>query len=403
MSDIRRGGGQARDDADPVEAQVIAPLRNAHLAPDDLQLARLSAALDTALQTVVPTARAPKPPRWRVRLIGGLALASAAAAALIAGPSLRRAPPPHPAERARTPLPIASARSGGAPGASTAIAAGHPLVVPAGVREQGRIGDRVRFTLVGPAELSAFAMSGGVELDLARGRVLIEYDGNGEDILRVRSPGAITTVVGTLFAVEARGRVSRVAVARGSVAVEAADARLRQISAGRSWLTEAVETEPIPSDLAADLAAHDAGATRGATPAAPAQPQAQPQPQATVAADDARLEPLRAPEADVRKRRPPRPPRAARDAEADYAAVEELMRAGASTAARKALLNLVAAHPGDPRAELALLDLARLALAAGHPLEARGHLTRLLSSTNDAALIDLAHQVQRRIDAAASP
>ena len=79
------------------------------------------------------------------------------------------------------------------------------------------------------------------------------------------------------------------------------------------------------------------------------------------------------------------------------------MRAGAATAARKALLDLVATHPGDPRGQLALLDLARLALAAGHPLEARGHLARLLSSTNDAALIDLAHQVQRRIDAAAPP
>ena len=73
----------------------------------------------------------------------------------------------------------------------------------------------------------------------------------------------MTTVVGTLFAVEARGSTSRVAVARGSVAVEGAGARLRQILAGQSWLTDAPETEPIPSDLAADLAAQD-----GAAPAA---------------------------------------------------------------------------------------------------------------------------------------
>ena len=84
MSDIRRGDDQARDDADSVEAQVIAPLRNAQLAPDDLQIARLSAALDTALQAVVPQARAPKPRAarpGRVRWIGGLALATTAAAA----------------------------------------------------------------------------------------------------------------------------------------------------------------------------------------------------------------------------------------------------------------------------------------------------------------------------------
>jgi hypothetical protein len=48
-----------------------------------------------------------------------------------------------------------------------------------------------------------------------------------------------------------------------------------------------------------------------------------------------------------------------------------------------------------------LLDLARLALAAGHPIEARGYVARLLASTKDEALIDLARQVERRIDGAA--
>ena len=77
------------------------------------------------------------------------------------------------------------------------------------------------------------------------------------------------------------------------------------------------------------------------------------------------------------------------------------MRAGSTTTARRALLDFVTAHPADPRAELALLDLARLALAAGHPIEARAHVARLLASTKDEALIDLARQVERRIDAAA--
>ena len=79
------------------------------------------------------------------------------------------------------------------------------------------------------------------------------------------------------------------------------------------------------------------------------------------------------------------------------------MRAGSATAARTALLDFVTAHPGDPRAEPALLDLARLALAAGHPIEARGYVARLLASTKDDALVDLARQVERRIDAAAAP
>lgn len=78
------------------------------------------------------------------------------------------------------------------------------------------------------------------------------------------------------------------------------------------------------------------------------------------------------------------------------------MRAGSATAARRALLDFVTANPRDPRAELALLDLARLALAAGHPIEARGYVARLLASTKDDALIDLAHQIERRIETAAA-
>ena len=264
----------------------------------------------------------------------------------------------------------------------------------------------MHFTLVGPGEVSAFAVAGGSELDLASGRLLVDYDGHGGEILRVRSPGAVTTVVGTLFAVEARGRTSRVAVARGSVAVEGSGARLRQIAAGRSWLTEAPESEPIPGDLAADLAAQDVAAASATGRGEPADdtsdaPVAAQQP--SVPDTVSRHDRPRITGTDVRARRPPRPPLGEGDAETAYAAAEELMRAGSATAARKALLDFVTAYPGDPRAEPALLDLARMALAAGHPIEARGYVTRLLASKKDDALIDLARQVERRIEAAAAP
>jgi hypothetical protein len=376
MSDLRQRDNQTGGAADPVKTQVIAPLRHARLEPDDLQLARLGAALDSALQEAAkPKTAEAKPVRRRVRWVGGGALAVAAVAALAVGPWMRRAPQPHAQVVAPARTALAIAREDGV---APAAAGPRALVVPAGGREQGRIGDRVRFTLVGPGEVSAFGVVGGTELDLAGGRLLVEYDGNGEDILRVRSPGAVTTVVGTLFAVEARGRASRVAVARGAVTVESVTAGIHRIAAGRSWLTETLETEPLPSDVAADLAAHD---------------------RAAVAPSD------RAPlaQAEVRPRRAARPAPGAPDADVAYAAAEDLMRAGSATAARRALLDLVAAHPGDPRAELALLDLARLALAAGHPVEARGYLKRLLGSTDDAALIDLGRQIQRRIDAAAAP
>src|SRR6185436_10772441 len=206
--------------ADPVEARVIAPLRKARLEPDDLQLARLGAALDTALQSAaLQRARAPEPAARRARRGAiGVAVAAVAIAVLVAGPWRHRAPPAGAARPVGTPLAIATESD------ARALAAPAPraMVVPAGVRQRGRIGERVRFTLVGPGEVSAFAVGGGTEIDLARGRLLVDYDGHGGEILRVRSPGAVTTVVGTLFAVEARGRASRVAVARGSVAVEGA-------------------------------------------------------------------------------------------------------------------------------------------------------------------------------------
>jgi hypothetical protein len=387
MTDVRHGSKQAsQETADLVEARVIAPLRKARLEPDDLQLARLGAALDTALQSAaLRRARAPEPaaPRAARRGAIGVALAAAAIAALLAGPWRHRAPPVDAARIGATPLPIAYENDGRAPAGPVPRA----LVVPAGVRQRGRIGERVRFTLVGPAEISAFAVGGSTEIDLASGRLLVDYDGHGGETLRVRSPGAVTTVIGTLFAVEASGRASRVAVARGSVSVEGAGARVRQIGAGRSWLTEAPDSEPIASDLAADLAAHDGAiAPAGVT---------------GELAHDARLPPSAATAAahpDL-PRRPPRP-LAAREAETAYAAAEELMRTGSTTAARRALLDFVTAHPRDPRAELALLDLARLDLAAGHPIAARAHVAKLLATTKDVALIDLAHQVERRIEAA---
>jgi len=382
MNDRRQGSPQVfADAADAVEARVIAPLRRANLEPDDLQLARLSATLDAALRdAAVPraSARAPRTAGRRARLVGGVgaALAVAAIATLLAAPSLRHRPQPDAAGPARKQLPIA--RDG-----DNALPRPRPLVVPAGRREQGRIGERVRFTLVGPGEVSAFAAADGAELDLTSGRLLVDYDGQDGETLRVRSPGAVTTVVGTLFAVEARGSTSRVAVARGVVAVEGAGARLRQILAGQSWLAEAPETEPIPSDLAADLAGQD-----GAAPAA------------TDRGELANPDPPRVVATGARARRRPEPPHVTGDAEAEYAAAEELMRAGAAPAARKALLDVVAAHPGDPRAELALLDLARLALAAGRPMEARRHVERLLASTKDDALANLARQMERRIESA---
>src|SRR5204863_2717618 len=133
---------------------------------------------------------------------------------------------------------------------------------------------------------------------------------------------------------------------------------VQRVAAGRSWLADAPETEPIPGDLAADLAARDVAAA----------------PAPIIPTPIARQDPPRVTASDVRTRRAPRPALDEKDAETAYAAAEELMRSGSATAARRALLDFVTANPHDPRAELALLDLARLALAAGHPIEARRYV-----------------------------
>jgi hypothetical protein len=88
------------------------------------------------------------------------------------------------------------------------------------------------------------------------------------------------------------------------------------------------------------------------------------------------------------------------DAESEYAAAEDLMRAGDTARARLALLALVARHEHDPRVELALLDLARLALTGGQPAEARGFLARLTAATRDPVLLDLAGRLRCRVDVA---
>ena len=77
------------------------------------------------------------------------------------------------------------------------------------------------------------------------------------------------------------------------------------------------------------------------------------------------------------------------------------MRAGANEQARATLRELVARHGGDPRSEAALLDLARLSLAAGATADARRFLARLPDPTRDRALVEPARHLRCRVDVAA--
>ena len=208
-----------------VEAEIAAPLREASPALDELHRARLMSAIDAALDRedeARPTRvagrdrRAAARRRWRIVAAGGrrggraldrppTARATRAGAAAAAGWERSRvAPPVSPPPRPCCVRISSRARRA----AAEAPAPTTSLVALRGERARATIGTRVRLTLVGAGRVSvlAAARDGDIELALDGGRLLVDYDGQTGGTLRVRSPGAITTVVGTVFAVEVDGR-----------------------------------------------------------------------------------------------------------------------------------------------------------------------------------------------------
>ncbi|HEY7376662.1 MAG TPA: FecR family protein [Polyangia bacterium] len=381
-----------------VEAEIAAPLRDAEPAVDELHRARLVGAIDAALDREDAAraarrdgaARDPRP-RRRARLVAAAVAAAAAAATLALALGLR-----HQAARAPGPVPAPAAALAPAPSPSIdrTPALLHPyrapadsrppstsLVALAGERARATIGTRVRLTLVGAGRVSvlAAARDGDIELALDAGRLLVDYHGHAGGTLRVRSPGALTTVVGTLFAVEVTGAGSRVAVARGRVEAQAsAGGAAAEIAAGRSWTSADGRLAPIADELAAALAEHLAVWT----------PPAGSGPARGKAAD--RPEPARPP-----------PVRATPDVDLDalYAKAESAMRERSLAEARRALEIIAARDPRGALGEAALLDLARLALADGDRAEARRALARLPSPLRDPALAETAAHLRARAEA----
>jgi outer membrane protein assembly factor BamD (BamD/ComL family) len=76
------------------------------------------------------------------------------------------------------------------------------------------------------------------------------------------------------------------------------------------------------------------------------------------------------------------------------------VRAGELADARRALEAVVARSSRDPRAEAALLDLARMALADGNAGDAARQLARLPDPPTDRALAEPAHRLRCRTELA---
>jgi hypothetical protein len=372
-----------------IDADFAAPLRDAAPALDELHRARLAGAIEAALDLEDQAAPARRRAR-RTALLGGLvaSLAVAAVAGLLwrhpGSPMTPAAPAPQPtlarAVPRTTPLLVPYRRAGDETPRNDASTS---LVAMRGERTRATISNEagaqsVRLTLVGPGRLSVLptASPGEIELALDGGRLLADYDRHAGGTLRLRSPGAVTTVVGTAFAVDVTPFGTRVGVAHGRVRTEDATGRVWQVDMGTAWSSAGGHVRPLPADLAAAIAEHEAAwATPLAAPPAVDAPEQKPRAQHRAAGGSSF---------------------SGMDLEAIYAQAEEAMRRHAADEARRALQNVAARDPDGPLGQVALLDLARLALAEGDQAEARRLLARLPASLRDPALAETADHLRCR-------
>jgi TolA-binding protein len=151
------------------------------------------------------------------------------------------------------------------------------LAVPVDTTVASRIGPHTAASIVGPARIDILGSSGdATAVRLHSGTLLAEFTSGPGRSLRIDAPGAVVEVVGTLFAVEARGGATCASVAHGRVRVTTA-AGVVHVEGGQRYCTgDAIR--PIADDMRDALARHDATLLARGTPPAGA-------PEAARAAD----------------------------------------------------------------------------------------------------------------------
>jgi len=371
-----------------VDTEIVAALREVSPALDEIHRARLTGAIDAALDVADreraahrdQTARQPRT-RWRWPLFAVAAVAAAFALGIAFRPHEQQAAIPASGATLAVTPPANGSAAQGRPDQSLnrppeALAPSTSLVALRGERARATVGTRVRLTLVGDGRVTvlAAARDGDIELALHAGRLLVDYDGRAGGTLRVRSPGALTTVVGTLFAVEVAAAGSRVAVARGKVRTETTTGDGAEVAAGNSWTSGDGRLAPISNELALALADHQAAWVGRAV-----------EPELERVAEP----PKRARPAVSRPARQP-------DLNALYEKAEAAMRDRSLAEARRLLETIVDRDPHGPLYEEALLDLARLALTDGDREEALRVLDRLPPRLRDPALAETADHLRAR-------
>ena len=134
------------------------------------------------------------------------------------------------------------------------------LQVPAGTAIRARLRDKVRMTLVGPAELVVLVSRPDlIEVALRKGTMLATYEGARGGVFRIRAPDAVVDVVGTLFAVQTReGAATAISVVHGRVAIKSPHARAPVfVSANEAITMDAPEVSVIEASTRERLIAFE--------------------------------------------------------------------------------------------------------------------------------------------------
>jgi hypothetical protein len=318
------------------------------------------------------------------------------------------------------------------------VAAGR-LELDAGEQVLVALGERARLRLEGPATLSILRSSSErVELELERGVLLVDYDHSRGGELAIRSPQALTEVVGTLFSVRVDAGTSRIGVARGALRVRTAE-RVVALGAAQAFQAAAAMPEPLAAKDDAALQAHarslappsgNHGVLGVTGPRLLAELEGQllaetplwallPVGSNTITLRDSAQRERRV-HAAVRSsestelvlasqpdRPAPQPARAAAvppastpvspSAEELYRAAEAAMRAANGQQASELLAELVRAHPQAPEVDVALYELAQSAFREADYGRAQTWLAELDQKGARAALRDPAHYLRCRI------
>jgi hypothetical protein len=190
----------------------------------------------------------------------------------------------------------------------------HTLTVPVDTVVASRLGPHTSASIVGPAELELLAGAGDTTaVHLHHGTLLAEFEGGAGRALRIETRGALVEVVGTLFAVEARGGTTCTSVMHGRVRVTTT-AGVVYVTAGQRHCTDD-SLRPIGDDMRTALIQHaarsePAGAAQDGSSGAPRTAGSDPAPAAPPPdePDGARRAPALAPAAGASSADAARPP-----------------------------------------------------------------------------------------------